>query len=157
VVTPLAVDGAGGGRADQLQVRPERTLVADYILKQREYFEYPLDLEQPREGRCQKGDGHDRYHQDDEELSLTHSFLFSRSSLPANTEVLVLSSKRERSLLGRSHLGTPEEAPPGGAVENLLILGAWGGLTHVSEMFLEDLTRHVYRAWRCYGKGGAGS
>ena len=48
-----------------------RGLVADYLLKQGEYFKYALDLEQPREGCRQKGDGHDRYHQDDEELSLT--------------------------------------------------------------------------------------
>jgi hypothetical protein len=113
-------------------------LVADYILKKREYVEYPLDLEQPREGCGQKGDGHDRYHQDDEELSLTHSFLFSRSSLPANTEVLVLSSKRVRSLLGRSHLATREADSPGGAAENLLIRGAERGGPGIPTWFRQD-------------------
>jgi hypothetical protein len=67
------------------EAAPE-TLVADYILKQREYFEYPLDLEQPGEECGQKGDGHDRYDQDDEELSLTHASIYlPQLPLSANT------------------------------------------------------------------------
>jgi hypothetical protein len=61
------------------------TLVTDYILKQGKQLEDPLYLDHPRKGGRQKGDGHDRYDQDDEKLSLTHaSFFISRFPLPAN-------------------------------------------------------------------------
>ena len=48
-------------------------LVADYILKQGEHLEDPFYLDHPREGGRQKGDGHARYDDDEEEMSVTHA------------------------------------------------------------------------------------